>query len=472
MSITPDLASDLAIAVAALAAVSTDVQHWRVMDDTALLQLAEVVSTERRLADVHTSLLAGELARRSAPVLGSAGLAQRSGHRTPEELVKVLTGITGREASTVVRIGRVLEDQAPAADPSSGEFTEPAETWLRPVGHAITAGIIGTATADAIRSGLGHPSASVTAADLEQAASTLCSSGSGVDPDRIFRLARHARDLLDEAGIADREAERRQHRSLRLTKLPDGMTRIVWVLDPESAATVTDLYDRATSPRRGGPRFVDDTAAAHAETIIDDTRTTEQLASDVFVELLRHGADADDTHLLGSGAPVITVLVARDPLDTGTDTRTGHGYLRGHHDPASIHTIERLTCAGTTQQLTTTDGQPLDLGREQRFFTRAQRRALAARDGGCRFPGCGRPPSWTEAHHIRFWARDGGNTDIAEGILLCRYHHLLLHNNHWDIDHNGPGNYRLIPPPGIDPHQHPIPMPTHSRAWQELTHSR
>jgi len=94
------------------------------------------------------------------------------------------------------------------------------------------------------------------------------------------------------------------------------MARLVWDLDPETSASVGELYDRATSPRRGGPRFVSADAEAQQQCILADTRTTEQLASDVFVQLLRQGADADSSQLLGSGAPVVRVLVAATALAT------------------------------------------------------------------------------------------------------------------------------------------------------------
>src|SRR5712691_8435043 len=51
----------------------------------------------------------------------------------------------------------------------------------------------------------------------------------------------------------------------------------------------------------------------------------------------------------------------------------------------------------------------------------ALRRALGARDGGCRFPGCDRPPGWTDAHHMEHWA-DGGATALSNTVLLCRPH--------------------------------------------------
>lgn len=68
----------------------------------------------------------------------------------------------------------------------------------------------------------------------------------------------------------------------------------------------------------------------------------------------------------------------------------------------------------------------LDLGREERYANRAQRRALAARDRGCAVPGCDRPPEHCDAHHIVFWD-DWGATDLDNLVLLCRHHHRSVH---------------------------------------------
>jgi len=149
---------------------------------------------------------------------------------------------------------------------------------------------------------------------------------------------------------------------------------------------------------------------------------------------------------------------------TGTErylvARTGHGRLQRTQRPVSIETVERLACTqGTVAVVFDEHGQPLDVGREQRLFTSRQRTALAERDGGCRWTGCDRPPSWCEAHHIEHWARDGGRTDVADGILLCKHHHLLLHDHHWQIERRGPARseYWLIPPPD-HPGARPMPM--------------
>ena len=147
----------------------------------------------------------------------------------------------------------------------------------------------------------------------------------------------------------------------------------------------------------------------------------------------------------------------------GQTGQTGHGYLEGNHAPLSPETIERLICdAGTIDIRVDELNRPLDVGHEQRLFNRAQRRALAARDGGCMWPGCDRPPAFTEAHHIDHWQRDNGRTDINQGILLCRAHHLLLHNQRWQIFENT-GQYWLRPPAIIDPGQILIEMPSHHR---------
>jgi hypothetical protein len=78
----------------------------------------------------------------------------------------------------------------------------------------------------------------------------------------------------------------------------------------------------------------------------------------------------------------------------------------------------------------------LDVGRASRLATPAQRIALAARDQGCRFPGCDRPPGWVDAHHIEEWLR-GGKTDLEDLISLCRFHHRLVHEGGWTLRRSG-----------------------------------
>jgi hypothetical protein len=78
------------------------------------------------------------------------------------------------------------------------------------------------------------------------------------------------------------------------------------------------------------------------------------------------------------------------------------------------------------------NGQPLDVGRRTRTIPPAIRRALASRDRGCRFPGCTHR-RYVDGHHIEHWAA-GGATKLANLVLLCRFHHRLVHEGGVAID--------------------------------------
>ena len=84
----------------------------------------------------------------------------------------------------------------------------------------------------------------------------------------------------------------------------------------------------------------------------------------------------------------------------------------------------------------------LDLGRKTRLHTETQRIALAARDRGCTAEACDRPPAWTEAHHDTPWSQ-GGATSVANGRLLCRYHHQRAHSPAYDTEHLPNGQLRF-----------------------------
>ncbi|HEY5821465.1 MAG TPA: HNH endonuclease signature motif containing protein, partial [Propionibacteriaceae bacterium] len=87
--------------------------------------------------------------------------------------------------------------------------------------------------------------------------------------------------------------------------------------------------------------------------------------------------------------------------------------------------------------------------------SRAQTMALIARDGGCSFPGCTRPPEWCERHHVVAWV-DGGRTDITNLTLLCGYHHHNYANRGWNCRINTDGLPEWTPPKWVNPKQTPI----------------
>jgi hypothetical protein len=189
---------------------------------------------------------------------------------------------------------------------------------------------------------------------------------------------------------------------------------------------------------------------------LDDERTNEQLLADGFVHLMQRGIDVDPAAVPGSRRAAVRVIVDEETLHN----RTGYAIVEGSGNSISFESLEQHLCeTGTVGVMFDEGGQVINVGREQRLFTARQRIALGVRDGGCRVPACEKPPSWTEAHHIDYWGRDSGRTDVADGILLCRYHHMLLHNNDWQIQ-RAHATYWLKPPPGVDPTGALIEMPS------------
>ena len=416
-------------------------ERVRVLGDADLLRAEQQLARERRRLDAWAVALAGEISRRSSPEFAGEGLARKVGARTPENLIRQLTGSSVREAHMTVRL---------------------ATTALAPVTAAVISGDLSLAAGDAVIAGLGVESSAASAGELAGAASELLSIADDCTPEQLAVRARELRAQIDESALVAADADRRSRRHLALTPQADGMTRVHGLLDPESAAVVRGAVDAATSPRRGGPRFVASDAAERAERIERDPRTRGQLAVDAIVHLIEAGAVAAPGDVLPPG-PALRVVVTLRDLARGS----GPAWIEGQSDPVAVPAAERVACsAGLQLALFDESGRALDLGRTQRLFTAKQRAMLALRDGGCRYPGCDRPPSWTEAHHIVPWER-GGRTDVRDGILLCRYHHLHLHNSGGEIRRNGDA-YVLIPPRSVDPRRRSIPLPTTSPVMRRL----
>ncbi|SDS97543.1 HNH endonuclease signature motif containing protein [Actinopolymorpha singaporensis] len=145
---------------------------------------------------------------------------------------------------------------------------------------------------------------------------------------------------------------------------------------------------------------------------------------------------------------------AVDPHD-GCPACGGGGsarYLGVDGKPISVATVRRLACeADLIPVVLGGDGQVLDLGRSDRFFKEHQRRALAIRDGHhCNFPGCQIPEPRCVTHHMKPWDR-GGPTDLANGVLLCRYHHVTVHHKGWQVRVGSHGRPEYVPPEWSDP---------------------
>lgn len=437
-----------------------------------------------KLGEALVAIGAGQIAKLSDRELGYSGLAQRRGMRTPENLVRSLTGSTYRDAARQVRVGgaigeaqaaeraRAFSDRSTPAgsDGADEELTPPAVEvpWHSPLSLAASQGDLSTTAAEAISRGLGEPNDLVPADLLREAAERLLPLAPTTDADELGRLAREERNLIDVAGVAEREGALYEMRSLRMLRRDaTGMRGVAIRLDPENEAIFSNLIDAATGPRRGGPRFVDPDVVAAAEALINDPRTTEQIALDTLIQLMELGAQTNPATLFPRQAAVrIVVSAERRDEQSQAGSVAGIGVLEDSREAVSSSTIERTLCsAELTAILLSPDNVPFESSITMRLFTPRQRRALAVRDGGCMFPGCDRPVSWTEAHHITPWSISP-KTEVLDGILLCRHHHMLLHDNGWLIRRRDT-DYFLVPPTNLDPEQREVLLESKSALMRQ-----
>ena len=161
-----------------------------------------------------------------------------------------------------------------------------------------------------------------------------------------------------------------------------------------------------------------------------DTRSISEKQAGILRAVFEAAARQPGTPTMGGAAPTVLVHIHINDLLAGR----GAGWIDGIDGPLTVKQVDELLCAGGYQPvLFGHQGQVLHLGDSNRFFTASQRRALAARDGGCVIPGCTVPPQLTQAHHVVPW-RNGGLTNIDNAVLICNAGHASIETSGWDID--------------------------------------
>jgi hypothetical protein len=154
----------------------------------------------------------------------------------------------------------------------------------------------------------------------------------------------------------------------------------------------------------------------------------------------------------GSRAERYQVVLHVDARSPGTSSGEGGSACMEDGTRVSAEASHRLACDAAVVELARgPDGAVLDVGRRRRTVPSSIRRALDARDRGCRFPGCGL--RFTDAHHIRHWA-DGGATSLDNLVLLCRFHHRLVHEEGFRVEWAGVAGGA---PTFSDPRGRPLP---------------
>ena len=243
--------------------------------------------------------------------------------------------------------------------------------------------------------------------------------------------------------------------------------------DDEPTPSVNELTILANQDRSGGRisgRFDDpalfdavataiDAAAAPRDSL--DRRSPTQRQADALAEVCAYALEHAPSTVVpqtGGRRPVLSVLVTLDDLQ-----RRGRAAVLDFGGTVTPESLRMLACdAGVVPIVMNGAGQPLDVGRATRTIPDGLRRAVTARDRGCAHPGCHRPPSWCEIHHIIPW-ETGGETSLGNCVMLCKVHHRQLHHTEWLVRIRD-GLPEFIPPRWIDPDQRPRRQPASGHA--------
>ncbi|MEU8239578.1 DUF222 domain-containing protein [Actinoplanes missouriensis] len=263
-----------------------------------------------------------------------------------------------------------------------------------------------------------------------------------VSPDEATRLE----------GEALRRAEQRAwwRRGLTLCAPVGGSVRVMGCLTVEDAAIVQAALDPLCAPASTRSSSEKETASGSDGAGHDESLSPRQRRADALVEVCRRALRSGDLPHNGGLPPQMSVTIDYEALLTGVGAAYTESGARLDAEAA-----RRMACdARILPVVLGGAGEPLDLGRSRRLFSPAQRQALAVRDGGCAFPDCDRPPSWCEAHHMLPWDHDGP-TDVAQGVLLCRPHHRLVHGGGWTACRGADGLPEFLPPAHVDPTRQP-----------------
>jgi len=189
---------------------------------------------------------------------------------------------------------------------------------------------------------------------------------------------------------------------------------------------------------------------------LGDRATAGRRKADAIVEMARRSTGAGPDQSAVHPDIVVVVPVGR-LLEDEPDPFAPPPELVGT-GPIDLNDVLRLALLGTVStMITDAEGRPLKLGREQRLATADQWIALRIRDRGCVVPGCDRPGEWCQAHHLDWWDRDRGLTDLANLCLVCSAHHHLIHDQHWTLLPQLDGSWQLTRPDGttVDPPRYP-----------------
>lgn len=271
--------------------------------------------------------------------------------------------------------------------------------------------------------------------------------------DELVELARNATAAQLErivrsyrsAVLAESDAARvLEERFLALEWEDDGSLRVRGRLPADQGALLMQAVELVAEQLRADAREEAPREGASAEA---PTRAGARRA-DALAALADQALAAQQHGRTGGDRVQLVVRVDADALADGSD---GDRHTAGcceldNGPPLARTTARRLACDASVVRMVERDGEPLSVGRKTRSIPPALRRALRARDGGCRFPGCTHD-RFVDAHHIEHWA-DGGATELTNLVHLCTQHHRLLHEGGFRVTAAAHGGFAFRTPDG------------------------
>ncbi|MGH7686806.1 MAG: DUF222 domain-containing protein [Candidatus Dormibacteria bacterium] len=235
----------------------------------------------------------------------------------------------------------------------------------------------------------------------------------------------HERHAADAAGFLSDHLSDVEWRSFEMLPCEGGFV-LRGRVDRVAGATLKTAIDALA--KRTGP---------------DDDRRQKRRNADALLELSNHALDSGELPTVGGERPHVQVTTTVETLMGLSGAPAGDLEFS---TPIPAATVQRLACdSGVTRVLLGADSAVIDVGRKLRVPSAPMRRALRARDHGCAWPSCDRPASWTAAHHVRHWSRDGA-TEIPNLVLLCYRHHEKVHEGGWHIALAADGRVATVGP--------------------------
>ena len=448
---------------------------------TAIRQVADLCAADvidlcpdSSLAELVTGLaeIEDRAAAANSVVIGrldQSGAVRAAGYLSTRAWLDIHLRNSQRENGQTLRTARLLRRWYPATQ----------RAWL---GHVITrahANVIGNGIESAVK-GLDEDTRDHARIDAERVLLDIAADHS---PDVARNAVTRIRLAADPDGAKAAAVEADGKQWFSLTPVSDGWLCKGWFDNITGTALATVLEGRRNSRHHTGTSAGLDFNSSEIADSFDDQQAAKRLRHEnacVLGEIANELLSSDGAGRINGERPHLEVSVTLAELTSGA----GYGELgipgSPRHlrmSPIDIDTVRRISCDAQIRRVVTTGvhrdpesgiefdpvvgrllaapTEVVDYGRAQRIVPPGLKRRLALRDQGCVFPGCPRPPSVTEAHHVLHWSANG-STDLENLALLCARHHGDVHTRGWT----------LAPRPTLTPHQpgywvvHPPRPPT------------